>query len=161
MSREGPTGASPTAATIDKHFRLAQSVPEARQGLRKPHSLTRRRSCTSLQSGSCSERFVVPYEATGQTLRMQLELEELEHVRIEKVEQLFLDVLSRPDDSCRYFITAFVKLIKINCHYWLFVTIFTASPLSCRLSIASFKAYKQSCGKRNSRSPGLLITRKL
>ena len=61
-------GASPTAAIIDRHFRLAQSVPQARQGLRKPNS-----------------------QDTGVLLRMPLELKELEHVRIEKVEQLFLD----------------------------------------------------------------------
>jgi hypothetical protein len=32
---------------------------------------------------------------------MQLELEELEHAGIEKVDQLFLDILWRQDDSCR------------------------------------------------------------
>jgi len=80
-----PPSSIGTFAWLNRHRRLAKDWENlTRKALAFLHSP---------QSASCSKRFVIPYEATGQTLRMQLELKEVEHVRIEKVEQLFLDIL--------------------------------------------------------------------
>jgi transposase len=53
---------------VERTFRLAQSMPQARQGLGETSIEKRWRSCASPQSASCSENFVIPLDVSEQTL---------------------------------------------------------------------------------------------